>query len=331
VARRHGFRVALTSTPGGGVTATLDIDDAYLASGRPVVQQHAGNHDRRAVDRQTPGAPGRDAMLTAAAVHDVRARHAENAPRTTMYGSADGAAAIGTGPAAPAAPAPYEMDLVRRVGDRIGDWRPWNAFDVGNKSLAGDPSPEPPARATFEPGRPDDRHAAGPVIDPPTPTTYAGSSVAPPVDRPAPAPPTSQSGLRQRVPGRQLPGTPAPAASNAPPSSGEALVARDLVEAFEAGVRRAEEITVVLPAPAVPPPAMPPTRPAPAGARPLRRRTPGAPLDTGAMSRPHDSLISAADQDPGVVRGLVEQFESGVARALRDTSGGTDTEEGASG
>jgi hypothetical protein len=203
------------------------------------------------------------------------------------------------------------------------------------------------------------------VIEPPTPTTYAGSSVAPPVDRPALAPPTSQSGLRQRVPGRQLPGTPAPAASNAPPpSSAEALVARDLVEAFEAGVRRAEEITVVLPgrpgpastgagsptwpllpetdgrypasssaapAPSVPPPAMPPARPAPAGARPLRRRTPGAPLDTGAMSRPHDSLTSAADQDPGVVRGLVEQFESGVARALRDTSGRTDTEEGASG
>jgi len=173
----------------------------------------------------------------------------------------------------------------------------------------------------------------------------------------------SPSGLRQRVPGRQLPVTPAPAVSSVPPSSAAALAARDMVEAFEAGVRRAEEITEALPGPAAPPawplvpaaggpygaalpappvmpassaappvvPVVPAERPGPAVARALRRRTPGATLDTETVSHPPNPLWSAADQDPAAVRSLVEQFESGVARALRDASDGTDTAEGASG
>jgi hypothetical protein len=76
-------------------------------------------------------------------------------------------------------------------------------------------------------------------------------------------------------------------------------------------------------------PAAPPLS-APAGARALRRRTPGATLDTETPSRPPSSPRPAADQDPDAVRGLVEQFESGVARAMRDISADTDTEEGTS-
>jgi signal transduction histidine kinase len=394
VARRHGFRVVLSSTPGGGVTATLDIGDAYFAGGRTAGHQHSTGGDRPVADRLTPGVAELEAMLTAAPVHDVAARHAAGAPRAAMHH----VGAVAAGPAAQARPAlapaqpvvvpaqpvvaqaqpvaapvpparaPYEADPVRRAGDRMGDLRPWNAFGAGTRPVQADPAPEPPAPASVEPARPDGRHAAPLVTDAPRAATPAG----------APPPQTSQSGLRRRVPGRQLPATPAPSVSSAPPSPAEALAARDLVEAFEAGVRRAEEITEVLPGrpapaagaappawplmpatsspaspppfassaspvasappmpsgpamPQVPPEPPPSAPPGPGGARGLRRRTPGATLDSEPLRHPPNPRWPAADQDPAAVRSLVEQYESGVARALRDTSGGTDTEEGASG
>jgi hypothetical protein len=118
--------------------------------------------------------------------------------------------------------------------------------------------------------------------------------------RPQPQPqpqPQPSSGLRRRVPGQQLPPGPERVVPEAPPADPQA--ARDLVEQFEAGVRRA-------------------------GERPLRRRTPGASLS--GMERPaQPSARAEAVPDPEAARRLVEQFETGVARALRDA---TDTHEG---
>lgn len=340
VARRHGFGVVLAGTPGGGVTATVDIDDAYLTGGRAGDKLQAGGHDRHAAadrqtpgiaDRQTPGIAELEAMLTTAPARDVVARHAAAAtPRATTYQAGAGVA-------------PFAAEPVRRAGDRMGDLQPWNAFDVVPRSPADGRAAGRPA--TVDAGRHDERPAAGPGA-------------------PVPAVPASPSGLRQRVPGQQSPIISTPTVSSAPPSSAEASAARDLIETFEAGVRRAEEVTGVLPrhpgpaaeatppawplmsagggvyaasssasppmvAAASAPPAPVPPPAGPAGARTLRRRTPGATLDTEATPRRSDPPPSASDHDPEAVRSLVEQYESGVARALRDTS--ADTEMGTSG
>ncbi|MEU7876411.1 nitrate- and nitrite sensing domain-containing protein [Dactylosporangium sp. NPDC049140] len=134
------------------------------------------------------------------------------------------------------------------------------------------------------------------------------------------------SGLRRRVPGRQLPTGLERVVPEAPPGPPDALAARDLIEQFEAGVRRADADAAAL---VVPPPDCPPTPPPMngTGPRPLRRRTPGAAL--AGMDRPNrPPEPGAAVADPETVRSLVEQFETGVARALRDAPPATDTEEG---
>ncbi|MDG6100921.1 nitrate- and nitrite sensing domain-containing protein [Dactylosporangium aurantiacum] len=180
---------------------------------------------------------------------------------------------------------------LQEATEAMRDWRPWNAFAAGSRAL--------------------------PTSDVPL------SAVAP---SPAGAAAVSPSGLRRRVPGQQLPTGPQRVVPEAPPTPADALAARDMIEQFEAGVRRADEHTVngsTAGAPAVP------TQPTPTGSgpRPLRRRTPGAALP--AMDRPaRPPAADATVHDPDTVRNLVEQFETGVARALRDAPTGTDTPEG---
>jgi hypothetical protein len=106
------------------------------------------------------------------------------------------------------------------------------------------------------------------------------------------------------------------------------------VEAFEDGVRRAERAAgpEAPPSPLIPAAetlprpfaaataATPASPPRPAGAGPnLSRRVPGATLrDPGAVPRPPLHLVDNRTADPDSARDLVEQFESGVLRALRE-------------
>ncbi len=122
--------------------------------------------------------------------------------------------------------------------------------------------------------------------------------------------------LRQRIPGAQLPEP--TVAELAPPSDpSEAVLAQALVEDFEAGVRRAQQHAATQPAPLVG------TAVRPAGAAPLTRRVPGATLEpepapvTGGKG---GGTVEGTQpsSSPDEVRDLVEQFESGVRRALRD-------------
>jgi signal transduction histidine kinase len=229
LARRHGFRVTLLPTQGGGLTAIVELQQSLLASGAVELVSdpttmleatvEAGFGERWVVDEQTERPP---AVAVPAAL-----------------------------PAKPATALPARIDALSRVSGAISEWRPWNAFEI-----------EPRQQV-----------------------------------------PVSPSGLRQRVPGAQL-----PANGSAPPVADvpdDADAARELIEAFEAGVQRAS----VQPVEEQPPP------------RSLSRRVPGATLtDIDPVGPRRDVWSGEVDQDPSAVRSLVEQFESGVARALRDAT-----------
>ena len=122
--------------------------------------------------------------------------------------------------------------------------------------------------------------------------------------------------LRQRVPGAQLPvETAARPTSPAPaPAAHDAVAAQALVDEFEAGVRRAQRQAVDMPAPQL----VAAGRPA-MNTSPLTRRVPGATLAVVQGTVPLGNAIpDQTPPDPDEVRGLVEQFEAGVLRALHD-------------
>jgi hypothetical protein len=129
----------------------------------------------------------------------------------------------------------------------------------------------------------------------------------------APVSPAQRNGnaatpLRRRVPGNQLPIETGPKLPPAPPSTDDALAAREAFEAFEAGVNRAQ--WDVIEADMASPPA--------AGHAPLTRRVPGATLPV-ADPMPAPPAGPAQPLDPDAARALVEQFEYGVALALNET------------
>ncbi|GAA3216364.1 nitrate- and nitrite sensing domain-containing protein [Dactylosporangium siamense] len=251
LARRHGLRVSLSDTPGGGVTATIVV-------GRELLDGSA--------------APEPQSRETIASVVDIGA--------------------------------------LTRATHSIDGRQPWNAF-AAPRTLAAVASP--PAIAAVVAPLDADATAETPAL--------------------LRQPSRQGQGLRRRVPGAQLSagtqaaGTPAQFVAAPPdPSSAQALV-----EAFEDGVRRAQHDVTAPPAdqtpplpppPSLPPPPQfqsPPPRPATAG-RNLSRRVPGATLqDPGAIPRPGlHPVESQSSHDPDSARKLVEEFESGVLRALRE-------------
>jgi signal transduction histidine kinase len=193
-----------------------------------------------------------------------------------------------------AAPVPvlgaFDLEQVRRASRSIESGGRWNAFIPHQRNG----SPELPAR---------------PV--PPAVAVSPALPVPPPVGSVPPP-------LRQRVPGAQIPeplgqylaGTPEPA---------EAAGARALVDEYQAGIGRAQ---AMLEQPTGPIPAMParPAAPAPArgSAAPLSRRIPGATLDPDEAVPVGGVLLQSESLDPVQARDLVEQFESGVLRALHE-------------
>ncbi|MEU7586040.1 nitrate- and nitrite sensing domain-containing protein [Micromonospora sp. NPDC049230] len=152
---------------------------------------------------------------------------------------------------------------------------------------------------------------------------------APAPQEPEPAGPPNAPRIRQRVPGASLHAAAVPTrpvdATGADPAA-----ARALVEAFQAGVRRAEMHTVDLPST---PGGVGPTAAGGAGPsdttpdRPrLSRRVPGANLTVVPACQPLSTHLG----DPAEVRKLITDFEEGVARALREVSPDRRNEEGSS-
>ncbi|MFI2710221.1 nitrate- and nitrite sensing domain-containing protein [Micromonospora sp. NPDC018662] len=175
----------------------------------------------------------------------------------------------------------------------------------------------PTARPAGPPARP-----AGATPGPAGTTPGPVGSTPRPVERPAAGPrsagpgpvgrPSGPAGtrpIRKRVPGANLPAGPPgpPAGPVIGPLIGvpdDPAAVRALVEAFQDGVRRAEDDAT-------------PAEPAPERPR-LSRRVPGANLAVSAV--PPAPPASSDPGDPVEVRNLITDYEAGVARALREVS-----------
>ncbi|MFJ1538454.1 nitrate- and nitrite sensing domain-containing protein [Micromonospora chalcea] len=351
LARRHGWQVRLTPTAGGGVTATLEVPAASLVVRRaePVFATATGaavppgGHERGPAAVDPPA--GFDAELLSRATRSMSSGNPWNA-----FGKRDDApepaedpglpTTAGAPPAWPPAAGP-PATLPAGPAARPGPTSPPTPV-VGPVPVAPPaagpttgPTRTPPTGPALAP-------AAGPSSPPavrpahtPTvgsaPVPTAGPASAPPLGPARTAPPAggrpsvpagpepvgppagrpgARSPIRQRVPGANLP-APAPAAPAGPATGGPLIgvpadpaSVRALVEAFQDGVRRAEGHGAPVP---------------PAAERPrLSRRVPGANLAaTPAQSTPP---ASSDPGDPVEVRNLVNEFEAGVARALREVS-----------
>ncbi|MEV0899755.1 ATP-binding protein [Actinoplanes sp. NPDC049802] len=189
--------------------------------------------------------------------------------------------------------------------------------------------------------------------EPYTPEPYTPEPYTPePVAAPATHREESAAPLRRRVPGSQLPAADTTVQRMAVPTTqDDALAARAMFDAFEAGVSRAHgdisDTSVSMqaphlsapawetpapawdtpapaweePAPAWEPPPAPVAPPAPPssnGGAPLTRRVPGATLPRDEMHQPI-TPPAPATLDPEAARALMDQFEYGVALALNES------------
>lgn len=306
LARRHGWSVRLAATAGGGVTAHLEIPAALLVVRRPeragatVARASVPSRERRALPEpaRTPtGAEpaGFDTALLSRATRSLEAGQSWNAFGNPAVAPGSPAVEPGTPAVGPGTPA------VEPGTPALEPWTP-----AGGPPLAWPPAvaPATPAPATPGPG----------LSDPPTPVV-GPAPAAPPAAGPATGLPPAGTGplIRQRVPGASLPAAgPAPGPVTA--TTADPAAVRALVEAFQDGVRRAEDDT----APAVPTPGRPL----------LSRRVPGANLAVSPV-RPAPPA-SPPPGDPAEVRDLITDFEAGVARALREVSPDRRYEEDAS-
>ncbi|WP_341717864.1 nitrate- and nitrite sensing domain-containing protein [Micromonospora sp. FIMYZ51] len=299
LARRHGWAVSLQATPGGGVTATLRLPRSSLVIGvpgrggllAPTVPQPALPHRSQPVPVADPGPGGHPPAVAPRPEPDVP-------PAAT-----DAPLVVG-GPSLPVADPSeqpgFDPKLLTRATASMELAESWDAFATAAGAA---PPAVKPASGTHPAARPaSGTHSARARVPQPPPT---------PTDPPVPVP-----GIRQRVPGASLP-------RNAPPvapvdaTGADPMAARALVEQFESGVRRAEQRQ----GEAVPQP----VEPAPSGApAELTRRVPGANL----VTVPSRQTIAANPGDPTEVRDLINAFETGVARALRDVRPDPSDEEG---
>ncbi|GAB3856860.1 hypothetical protein GCM10029963_53960 [Micromonospora andamanensis] len=212
LARRHRWAVGLSATPGGGVTATLQIPRTSLVVGPP---EPAG----------PPIAPVGRATPPAA----LPARHQPEpvAPSWDIPVALDPA-----GPATEPAvvPAGFNPTLLTRATESMELTESWDAFAT---------APETAGKTGAEPAVPAGIDAAAVTVPQAAPTSAA--------------PPAPMPGIRQRVPGASLPRT-APKVGPVDAAGVDPNAARAAVEAFESGVRRAEQSQAdALPQPVEPP------------------------------------------------------------------------------
>ncbi|WP_433530117.1 ATP-binding protein [Micromonospora sp. CA-263727] len=297
LARRHGWTVSLSATPGGGVSAALRLPMSSLVIGTPepagaavVPFSRAG----RGSGRELP----------------VGSRQ----PGADTPPSAGRALAVVAGPTRPvidstALPG-FDPRLLTRATESLEVSDSWDAFATGpgtapapaNAVPVTAPAEVAPAETSIEATRVDTDPARAEVWQ-----------IAPTPTRPGAAP-----GIRQRVPGASLPRT-GPRVGPVDATSADPTAARALVEQFESGVRRAEQTRAETTAR--------PIGTAPLGSRTqLTRRVPGANLVVPPPRQPPAQNLG----DPAEVRDLLNAFETGVARALRDVRPDRSNEEGTS-
>jgi hypothetical protein len=213
---------------------------------------------------------------------------------------------------APVSLQPFDAN-VDRARRTLQSARSWNAF-VPVRPVPPELEAAPTAdRGTPVAGRapvalPEPAEDESPVVSGPIVMSAPADAIQLPRQRPDP------SSLRRRVPGTQLPADTGTRLPSMTPSAGAAEAARAAVEAFEDGVSRAQwaelEDSASLPDMPAPPPASHQT---------LTRRVPGASLPLAEPERADPPASPASPLDPDEARALVEQFESGVELALRET------------
>ncbi|MBE1486645.1 sensor histidine kinase [Plantactinospora soyae] len=276
LARRHGWQVTLSATtPGGGVTVGVEIDDQLLITRHPEapvvarapVQQPLPVRPVHVPDAGPPMAlvPGRLPVENPILRPTVAPRpeptvvpRPDVAPRPDMSPRPSLAPRPDVLPMAPipelvpaaASTAPvFDAELISRATRSLASGRPWNAFltrspESTGPDVTGQPastnhgeSPEHPeargpANGSDRPGHPGQRNGA-----PGQPA--AGGPATGAVDSgPGPTAAGPGAGLRQRVPGAQLPAT--GPKTRPEPTPADPSVVRALIEEFEAGVRRAQ-------------------------------------------------------------------------------------------
>ena len=332
LARRHGVEVTLTDTPDGGVTAWVDLGPGHLVARRealpPVQPIHAtvpSQHTEYAP--LIAGASGRSAPGSAQPF-DAKALH--RATKTLEVARSWNAfAPVRAGaPALEAAPNGHAEQPVHRPayeapagydGTPVAGRFPVTTPELPSAGRYVEPEPPLVVEGPIVMSAPSDaiqlplqrteseayyQHPEPPRFEQPAP--------------PAPRVPQQSNGreartgppLRRRVPGNQMPADSGPRPPAGPPTSDDALAAREAFDAFEAGVSRAQ--WDVIEQNMASPPA--------AGHPPLTRRVPGATLPVGdPPMNPVPVASPAQPLDPEAARALMEQFEHGVARALSET------------
>jgi signal transduction histidine kinase len=330
LARRHGIEVTLTDTPEGGVTAWVDLGPEHLVARREVVQAPVQPIQASVPSHHTEFAPliaGTSGRSVPGSAQPFDANVLYRATKTLEVGRSWNAfAPVRAGaPALEAAPSDY--------------YEAPAGYDTGAPVAGRFPAaPELPSAGRYaEPEQP--VVVEGPIVmsapsdavqmphqrsEPqrlapqqrPAPQRYEQPAAAvPPVPQQRTSPEArngapASAPLRRRVPGNQLPMETGPRQHAAPPTSDDALAAREAFDAFEAGVSRAQ--WDVIEQDMSSPPA--------AGHPPLTRRVPGATIPVGEPAmNPVPAASPAQPLDPEAARASMEQFEFGVARALNET------------
>ncbi|WP_343444783.1 nitrate- and nitrite sensing domain-containing protein [Micromonospora schwarzwaldensis] len=290
-----GFDAALLSR----ATRSISSGDSWNAFGNQgddaEVAGAAATTGRRE-NPERPAAPERTPALD-------RTANGDRAANRDRAASADGPVA------APAVAGPPVEDFRFPTGGPPPAWPPAAARST---TLPAGPAAHPAGTTPPTP-------VVGPApAAPPAAGPTTGSAPIPPPRGPRPtvpglvgrpSGPPGNRPIRKRVPGANLPV--GPPGGPAGPVIGPLIAVPDdpaavraLVEAFQDGVRRAEDD--IDPA-------------GPAHERPrLSRRVPGANLAVSAV--PPAPPVSSDPGDPVEVRDLITDYEAGVARALREVS-----------
>jgi signal transduction histidine kinase len=295
LARRHDIEVTLTDTPEGGLTAWVDLNSAHLrapaetvATAKPI--QHTGPVMTASRSRSAPVS----ARPFDANVFDRATRTLQSAPSWNAF--------IPVRPVAPeleAAPA-AEPRRAYDAGAPVAEPRP--AYDAGTPVAGRAPVVLPEPAVEVE----------SPVVTGPIVMSAPPDAIQLPRQRPGDRRRSADSPLRRRVPGTQLPADTGTRLPSPAPSADDAEAARAAVEAFEDGVSRAQWAELTETDAGM-------SSPAGAAHRPLLRRTPGATLPLTEPVNPEPPASPSTPLDPDEARALVEQFEYGVALALRET------------
>jgi hypothetical protein len=327
LARRHGMQVRLAPTPGGGITATVDIGTHLLVSGTTMPGAMAGSW----AEVHRPPLPPHDGWRADASD--------PTGPAAPAVGGAAGRIPIDTAAVRVAAVAGINVAALDRASRILRTGRSWNAFaPVRRSNLPALPSA--PADAQIP-------HSAPTSQSPPSASARNGPAGPQQEARP--------SRLQRRVPGAQLPIGASPPPTDTPPV--DPATARALIEEFEAGVRRAQAgepppahpASVLPPAlsgpPAfetVTPAASPGTPPTPATALPINLDPPSGPRGVLVWRVPNATSDQAPRQqsaaggggnrqtpaDPDVTGAWADQVEDMVPPAMRDIEPGHRDNEG---